>query len=407
VLLRVFGDNQIGGTQRIQTLGGIGEISFGPGTSSSEVNEVDAYNILSIGPGILIHGRNGLVGGYNNGAVNQGTITADIPGGTIELILVTNQGHINVVPGAAILYSRTFPFVQTDGELRVDGTLTTADDLDLQGGTLTGTGTLNIGGALNIGGGTGAGATASLTGLALNPGTIRVSAGGTVSVSALASGSVVITTGGTLRLRPTATRATNSVTSLQIAGSGTLDLANHSLLTNTAPATIKSYLATAYTSNQDWSGPGLTSSVASSNPTKYSLAYASGSDQSAQDAGIPVAPGQTLVQVTLTGDANMDGTVDFFDISQLLGYKYNTGQQASYTDGDLNYDGVVDFFDLSLLLSANYNTGEQYLGAAAASPAAQSVVPEPAGSFLAALPAVSLLRRRRRRRLRRPLCIRR
>jgi hypothetical protein len=230
------------------------------------------------------------------------------------------------------------------------------------------------------------------------------SASASLSVGSISQAKVTVSAGGTMTMRSSTNRITNAITIVSLTGSGTLDFANHSLLTSTAPATIKSYLASAYTANQDWSGPGLTSSVASSNPTKYSLAYASGSDQSAQDAGIPVAPGQTLVQGTLTGDANMDGTVNFFDITQLLGYKYNTGQPASYTDGDLNYDGVVDFFDLSLLLSANYNTGEQYLGAAAASPSAQSIVPEPAGSFLAALPAVRLLHRRRRR-LRRPLRI--
>jgi hypothetical protein len=211
----------------------------------------------------------------------------------------------------------------------------------------------------------------------------------------LSQNAISVSANGRLSLLSAATRATNAAASIAIGGNGTFDLANHALLTNTDPTTIKSYLATAYAPNQDWSGPGLTSSVAAANPTKYSLAYASGSDPSAQDAGIPVVPGQTLVQATLTGDANMDGVVDFFDITQLLGYKYNTGQPASYTDGDLNYDGVVDFFDLSLLRSANYNTGEQYLGAAA-SPAAQSVVPEPAGPCLAALAAASLLRRPRR-----------
>ena len=35
-------------------------------------------------------------------------------------------------------------------------------------------------------------------------------------------------------------------------------------------------------------------------------------------------------------------------IAQLLGYKYNAGQGASYTDGDLNYDGKVDFLDTSI-----------------------------------------------------------
>ena len=80
-------------------------------------------------------------------------------------------------------------------------------------------------------------------------------------------------------------------------------------------------------------------------------------------AGIAVRPGQVLVTPTLTGDINLDGKVGFFDIVQLLGYKYNTKQAASYTDGDVNYDGVVNFFDIVRLLSANYNTGQRYLGA--------------------------------------------
>jgi hypothetical protein len=68
----------------------------------------------------------------------------------------------------------------------------------------------------------------------------------------------------------------------------------------------------------------------------------------------------------------MDGVVDFFDITQILGYKYNTNQQASYTDGDLDYSGKVDFFDIVLLLSANYNSGQTYLGARSAAPTLSS-----------------------------------
>jgi hypothetical protein len=181
-------------------------------------------------------------------------------------------------------------------------------------------------------------------------------------------------------------RLTNTATQLTLAGSGTLDLSNHELLTNANPNTIKTYLANAYdpNGNADWGKPGLTSSVARGNPTTYSVAYAYGGDQSAQDAGVTTHGGaalgtnQTIVRPVLTGDANMDGVVDFFDISQLLGYKYNTGQPASYTDGDLNYDGKVDFFDIVLLLSANYNSGQTYLGAPAAS--APSAAPSLSGS---------------------------
>ena len=84
----------------------------------------------------------------------------------------------------------------------------------------------------------------------------------------------------------------------------------------------------------------------------FSVGYADGADQSAQDAGIPVVPGKILTKAVLAGDANMDGTVDFFDLTQVLGYKYNAGTRASYTDGDLNYDGVVDGNDIGLIISA-------------------------------------------------------
>src|SRR5207302_10402236 len=96
--------------------------------------------------------------------------------------------------------------------------------------------------------------------------------------------------------------------------------------------------------NQDWSKPGLTSSIAKTSPIAFSVAYAFGGDQSAQDAaitlhdGTPLDPTQTLVRAVLTGDANMDGRVNFLDLTQILGYKFNPKQPASYTDGALTYD---------------------------------------------------------------------
>src|SRR5262249_15760912 len=150
---------------------------------------------------------------------------------------------------------------------------------------------------------------------------------------------ILVRNTGTMVVANNAARVTNAATTLTIQGNGTLDLANNDLLTSTAAAVIRSYLINAYTANQDWSGPGLTSSLAKGNAAKYTVGYANGSDQSAQDAGINVAPGKVLVIPLLTGDANADGTVNFFDIPQILGYNYNTGQPASYTDGDINHDG--------------------------------------------------------------------
>jgi hypothetical protein len=196
-------------------------------------------------------------------------------------------------------------------------------------------------------------------------GTLSVGTGALVNYAAVGSGT------------STAGRVTHTVGGLTIAGTGTVDINNHELLLTstsvTSPATIKSYLANAYDAagNADWGKPGLTSSVAKANPTVYSVGYAYGGDQSAQDAGVtlrsgaPLGATQTVARAVLTGDANLDGTVDFFDIVQLLGYKYNTNQTASYTDGDLDYNGKVDFFDIVLLLSANYNTGKTFGPAAA------------------------------------------
>jgi hypothetical protein len=185
-----------------------------------------------------------------------------------------------------------------------------------------------------------------------------------------------------------ATRKTLSLGALSITGNGKLDLENNDLLITTggasAAAAIRGYLTSAFGVNQDWTGPGgITSSTsASANPGKYTIGYANGDDQSAQDAGVttaggaPLAAGQVLVRPVLIGDANLDGTVDFFDITQVLGYAYNSHQPASYTDGDLDYSGQVDFFDIAALLSANYNTHEMFPTAVAATPLAQTIQAE-------------------------------
>ncbi len=57
------------------------------------------------------------------------------------------------------------------------------------------------------------------------------------------------------------------------------------------------------------------------------------------------------IAYTVYGDANLDGSVNFSDLSKLLS-KYN--QPGVWADGDFNYDGVVNFADLSKLLST-YN----------------------------------------------------
>jgi hypothetical protein len=392
---------RIGGTAQAGAGGGLGVLSLSNGaTLTVNVLEVVGSPFNGVfnqsGGTHAIHGTtptNGLFIGFNTASANT-----PINGGTFTL----SGGSLLVDGPESIGFTTGGVFNQSGGTHTVGGIVSiggtqAAGLYTMSGGSFSAASVLNCGPFTQTGG-------SATFGPFKGTGAVTIGGGaGTalLSVSSFVQSAVMVASNGTLAVRQAAARVTNSAAALTIVGNGRLDLANHQLITSDAAGTIKAYLESAYTANADWSGPGLTSSVAQNNPTKFSLAYASGSDQSAQDAGIAVAPGKVLVQAALTGDANMDGTVNFFDITQLLGYKYNTNQPASYTDGDLNYDGVVDFFDLSTLLSANYNDGQTYLGAAlgaVAEPAAQVGVPEPACLTVIGLGALSFMARRKRQR---------
>jgi hypothetical protein len=55
------------------------------------------------------------------------------------------------------------------------------------------------------------------------------------------------------------------------------------------------------------------------------------------------------LKVTLYGDTNLDGTVDFRDFLSFV-QNYGTTRGGTWDDGDFNYDGRVDSLDLNLLL---------------------------------------------------------
>jgi streptogramin lyase len=150
-----------------------------------------------------------------------------------------------------------------------------------------------------------------------------------------------------------------SVGPLTISGGGRLDLGASDVLTTTAPGTVRALLISARTADNDWSGPGITSSLVAVNPNKFAIGYAHAGDES--NPIDTLAPGTTLVRPTLAGDVNLDGKVDFLDIAQLFSTRFNSGgTSAGYTDGDLDYSGAVDFFDLTVVLSGNYQTGETF-----------------------------------------------
>ena len=86
-----------------QTLGGTGTVVFGQ-DSPNTLLVSDAGTTLTIGSGITVRGQSGAVGynpslglGTTNGSVvNQGTIQADVSGGTITVDGTGNQNAGNL-----------------------------------------------------------------------------------------------------------------------------------------------------------------------------------------------------------------------------------------------------------------------------------------------------------------------
>ena len=98
-----------------QTLGGTGTIVLGSTGAGNRINIESPGNVtgtLTVGPNVTIRGNNGTIGGQNfeggaNALVNNGTISADVAGGTITIVNapVTNNGTLQAVNGATLVLS--------------------------------------------------------------------------------------------------------------------------------------------------------------------------------------------------------------------------------------------------------------------------------------------------------------
>jgi autotransporter-associated beta strand protein len=167
--------------------------------------------------------------------------------------------------------------------------------------------------------------------------------------------------------------------------------------------TIRAAIISGYNGG-DWAGNGITSSAITTN--NRAIGYA-------QSTEITLGPGNTfmdspvddsaiLVRYTITGDANMDGTIGFADLVAVAQhYGINDGS-ATWVEGDSNYDGNVSFADL-VAVAQSYG-GALPSSAIAGAPvnfagdmaAAFASVPEPSAIALIAIGAAGMLRRRRR-----------
>ena len=349
---------------------------------------------------------------------NNGTNAYTIAGpGSLTLDVASGNAALNVTAGSHTISAPLALLDATVATVAAGQSLTLSGAVGLGGTTLTktGAGSLIITG--NVGGGNGSTLRANGGLLQIDsviapgpttpvePSVSAVADAGELrfnarqylsSVSIGAAGKVTVPEAGPIRALRTR--------SLTIASGGTLDLGDNALVVDYAggaspAADIRSAIITG--KNGNFAGTGITSTLAASN-SKYSIGYAeanslSGVTTFAGESGF--SQSSVLVRVTLKGDTDLSGNVNFADLVNLA-QNYN-GSNKVWRQGDSDYDGLVNFADL-VALAQNYNQTAAALEAAGLSSSfiadwalAQSLVPEP--TTLASLGMASLLLRRRSR----------
>ncbi|HEX7377993.1 MAG TPA: hypothetical protein VF278_12810, partial [Pirellulales bacterium] len=150
-----------------QTLGGTGSVVF-VGASGNGIGPQLLSTSLTIGPGITIRGQSGSISGFGVGSttiINQGTIAADVAGGTITLYSadLTNQGVLSAAGGGTLnVYNGlVLPMTGTitagaGGTVAINGNLTLTStsiiNVELAGKTSDQFGRLTVSGATALDG---------------------------------------------------------------------------------------------------------------------------------------------------------------------------------------------------------------------------------------------------------------
>jgi hypothetical protein len=178
-------------------------------------------------------------------------------------------------------------------------------------------------------------------------------------VNALSTGAVTVNSGGTLQLQPGLAPIT--ITTLNLNGTGKLDLTNDTLTTTSTLPTTKSRILAG---NIITSSAGLVPGY------------------------FDVGSGSIKLRGTVPADANLDGTIDSLDFNALAS-NFNSSTDVFWQHGDFNNDGTVNMLDFNILAT-------DFGQSVPAAPVLGTLVPEPASMGLIALSAVGVMRRRRR-----------
>ncbi|MDB5322735.1 MAG: uncharacterized protein JWN40_4366 [Phycisphaerales bacterium] len=389
---KVIQDNPLGGTTANFTLtnpqtftGGVivnhGSVNFSaqaPGHSGitllaggtwrafngSAINFSVGSNILTNQADVVLDGAASTFAKINSLSSNQGSMTVS-GGKTFTAVgALANSGTMTVGTGSTLTVNSGFT---NSGAMTANGTFVAAGTVSTSGTlTLNGPQQYTPGANLNVTAGV-----ATLNSDAGAPSTYRLAvnaSGGSLTLGAtqhlanlIVSGSVAVGAAS-----PPAAGSKVIVTqALSTPGSGTVDLNNNALVidyTTGGSATFNA-LQTAIRSGYNaagthWTGAGVNSSTARNN-VLYGIGYGEASDVIAPAGGVfrgeNVDGTAVLARFTFSGDANLDGSVDFLDLARLA-QSYNVTDGArSWPTGDFNYDGNTDFLDLAKL-AQNYNT---------------------------------------------------
>ena len=143
-----IGQNSILAPQGDQTIGGTGNIVFADGSASNRLN-LEAGNLI-LGSGITVRGNTGIIGAQNfvGGAAtltNNGTISADVSGGTITLAVngtVNNNGTMRAQNGGQLILNTGGGYDNSTGVLLADvGSVVLMNSAVVTGGVLNSNGT--------------------------------------------------------------------------------------------------------------------------------------------------------------------------------------------------------------------------------------------------------------------------
>jgi hypothetical protein len=188
---------------------------------------------------------------------------------------------------------------------------------------------------------------------------------------------------------------------LALTSSAKLEINNNGVIvdyTGASPLVVLNSLIASAFAGGDWSGPGITSNVAATNPSR-GVGIAESTPGSF--LGQPVDGTSVRIRATLKGDTDLNGAVEFADLLALAQAYNGTG---TWANGDSDYSNSIEFADL-LALAQNYGTTLLTGGDIAVDAAlqasftsdwarARSVIPEPTTLALLGLAGAAMLRRR-------------